>query len=58
MKLLRSECQVSEVVSILMILGSYAGLRWSMEATDSLPLMFNVKLFIGAFNEFKPTMLQ
>ena len=28
---------------LILILGSYAGLSWSMEATDSLPLMFNVK---------------
>ena len=28
---------------LILILGSYTGLSWSMEATDSLPLMFNVK---------------
>ena len=42
MKLLRAKSQIP-VVSILIILGSYAGLRWSMETTDSLPLMLSVK---------------
>ena len=27
-------------------MGSYDGLRWSMETTDSLPLMFNVKCLL------------
>ena len=31
------------VISDNSIVGSYAGLRWSMETTDSLPLMFNIK---------------
>ena len=57
MKLLRAISQVSGL-SILMILGGYAGLRWSMETTVSLPLLFNVKRLLMHLNESEPTMLQ